>query len=376
MKRNWYWSFGCFVTFLCLTQSLAAQTLHVVMMAAVDDKNLGAACQSDVAVMTENFKQISKGIGYELNLKQLQNDRFTGKALRAALDSVKPAANDVLVFYYTGQGYNHMDHKSEFPYLKVNDYQASAIDLDEVHQRLKQKGARLSVTMSDCSNELLPSLTRSFTKPVRITAAKISDEDVSRLLQKLFITVKGDVKIAGAERSQYSYAFPGGRGSLYTTSFENAFETALNNNVDLTWASLLEDIQNRLEQIPVSVSAKDTIRQQSIFEVNVTAMRPSANAGIAFNQINKYLNTLADESRPNNQRRTELRTADQLFTPTAHARIYVGNTEVASQNVDQLTRRLYLNAKQIKQVNIIEKLSTFDPVQKRYKVIAVQELWE
>ncbi|GAB4027956.1 hypothetical protein GCM10028809_14470 [Spirosoma gilvum] len=350
-------------------------------MADTNDSLLANVCAYDLAVIHRQLVQISRAIDYKLVEQVIVDKEFGRKRLEATLQTLTPKPNDILVFYYTGHGYNLSKRTDRFPILMLEKAGAEARQnpaLLSIHTLLAQKKARLCITLGDCCNNLV-SLTRGMVnKRISPKALVLTNDSLNAAYRKLFLHTTGDVLIASSVPPQQACAHPDS-GSFYTRAFDEALDIASRYNRTITWGSLLRDTQTRL------VRHAATRTKQSMYAVNITPTDGSGSlaadqitptsATVSFDQINAYLNKLADEYLPDAQRYSLINNPTLYFSPDARIDIYVNTTRVDVQPVEQFVRRLYLNASLIHRINLIERLSEETPDRKRYKRAAVQEIW-
>lgn len=347
------------------------QTLHAILMADENDAKIGQSCRKDLKIMSENMQQISNGIGYQLNLVQLSGLNFTALSLREAIQKLQVSPQDLVFFYYSGHGYNIPDNASNYPYLNVINYTQAPISLDEIEQLIQAKKPRLCITLGDCCNKVMEDAksSRGIAKP-RTKEANSTDQ-VKVILQQLFLTPSGSIKISSSKKGQYSWTM-GANGSAYSFAFESAFEDCLLNTQQAQWETLLKDTQQRLSIFQLAPP------QISIFDIHLTdspAVVVIPQPSITYADLNAFLGMIADETKPVADRQKAKTRLNEFFVPNAHVKLYVNDTEVESQRIEQLFGRLYLNAANISEVNVIQKASVFDPTRQRYTVVAVQEVW-
>ena len=384
-------SFCWLILFGSLSNRAYSQTLRVIIVAEFDDVNLRSACLKDVEIMSHNFQQISEGINYKVQRIELNRETFTAAAVRTTLDTLTVQPSDVLFFYYTGHGFNTEANQSNYPFLRLKDWQSSPLSLDEVSAKLQGKRARLSISIGDCCNSILP-LARGLPLAMVHKGTGVDQDDINRVLQKLFIESCGAVKVSSAQKKQFSNADPV-NGSLYTQAFENAFENMLDKNSPelVSWETLLNDSQTRLNVLLKSAEQPglNPADQSSLSKITISSCSnpgpsptppspaPSTNC-ITFDVINNYINDLIDNSKTKEERQATMKKVTQFFTETAYVKIYVGDTPVPpNQSIKSWLSKLYLNSgKNILTVNFIEKNSTRTPDCQRFANIAVQEFWK
>lgn len=361
-----------------------AQVFRVIMVVDTLDPNIGESCKRDVAIMTDNCRQISHGIDYTLRITLLANRTFQASAVQAVLDTMQVQPSDILFFYYSGHGYNLDVNPTDYPFLRVTDYVRSPLSLDGIEKKLRIKGARLCITMADCCNNLIPFASlnsRSIGKSVIVKGGNNSEES-REIIRQLFLAPQGSIKISSSKRTQFSVALPD--GSAFTQAFERAFDEALLYERNIDWTQLLKNTQARLDLLmnkpqqaifsidPNENSTPGPAVKPEVVPTPPVVLQPDKPQS---DEIFTYLNRIADETLPETERRNARTQVANYFIPKAHVALYQNDTEVESQTIERLLGRLYLNAANIREVNIITKNMTYDPTLKRYTAIAVQEIW-
>lgn len=239
-----------------------AQTVHAVVVADTQDPLLRRACAQDAEVMHRQFVQIAAALGYRLAEQRLFGEAFSRKKLDEALRSLAPRPDDVVLFYYSGHGYNLRNRADRFPILLLEKKTSNAAKnpgLGTVHQLLKAKKARLCVTFGDCCNNLV-ALTRGMVR--KKPAPPGFTDSLNAAYRKLFLQTRGDVLIASSAPPQQACAHPDS-GSFYTRAFDEALSAAGRAGGDASWPNLLRDAQARLNRHAA------TRTKLSLYAVNV-----------------------------------------------------------------------------------------------------------
>lgn len=176
-----------------------------------------------------NLQLSIKKINTTLNPSTVRNDVFN------YITSISVGTDDVVWYYYTGHGSNC----DGFPKSAYGE-----ICLSEVHQRIKSKNPRLTISMFDGCN---------VGDPIVEPNTDFLKTDVSNL-RMLFLDARGDVKSCSSQSGKFSYGSQNA-GGLYTIGFlqaikekntwEEVFETCRTNTISLSQ-------QNRRNQEPVS----------------------------------------------------------------------------------------------------------------------------
>jgi hypothetical protein len=153
----------------------------------------------------------------------------------AALDELRPAANDTVFFYFTGHG--GLDDQGSYLSLEKGK-----LYRDTIQRRMSDKGARLTVMLTDCCN------TRGDGKG--IAAIKlVSDppKQVTPAFRALFFEPKGSVDVNACSPGESAQFFlqlekdgERYRGSLFTRSLVDYLDRRRTER--LTWDELLRDV--------------------------------------------------------------------------------------------------------------------------------------
>ncbi|RRB00097.1 caspase family protein [Larkinella rosea] len=394
----------CFFS-LAPVRAQSQPTFHVILVGATEDKVLARACQNDVVEVHEQFKRIAESIGYAYKPRLLAKDHFSNDYIGGVVNQLTCAPEDIIVFYYTGHGFNTTKYDGNFPIMMV-DTVGSNYPLMLIHQELMKKKPRFCLTIGDCCNkvvdEKLPK-DRSMVKGTQCDAA---------IYRQLFLEQQGGVIATSSKRGQVSGASVD--GSFYTKALLEAMDYACHYNNQVTWSQLLEDTQTRMW----GIKAARLAGQKSIFELGLinNAATPPAPAVVAqnnpansnagqpvaavtpvappampagsgqpapapaqgpnFSDVNSFLNTLTDESIAYKVRTVTQTQAGKYFVHNARVKVYVNATQVAQMPLDQLMSRYSSLAASIRQVNVVERLSKLDSSGQLYTEVAVQEIWE
>lgn len=353
------------ISLTCLTAR--AQTFHALIVADTQASDVGPGCRKDVAAMTTTFRTITKGIGYRLNLRVLSDSAFTQRNIMQRIDSLRVGAQDVVFLYYTGHGYNLAGRTDRFPLLNLGRDDSPA--LRTLHDSLRAKKGRLTITLADACNTVLPAGTRGLT-PSPVLKGVTVEDDINRALASLFLEQTGHVLIAACQPHQSACTLSD-HGSHYTRSWEQALTVLTNTRNRLTWPDLLADTQSRVDRL----ARPDSSQQTSMYELALKPTGRPVPADARFSAISQYLNTLADERLTYAERAVQRQKSGQFFGPGTRVTIYQNETSVGEYALGDMLKRLTLNAAKIGRVNFIEKQSALTPDGRLYRTLAIQEVW-
>ncbi|HEY4214102.1 MAG TPA: caspase family protein [Steroidobacteraceae bacterium] len=244
------------------TLPLRAATLHVILVADTSDAAIGeGAKQNDLAVK-EWFTRAATSLHLTPNITLLEDAKFSCEAISTAVKQLTPAADDVVVFYYSGHGFRTAAQSSSFPDFYCGGTQRFAKVTDDSHTKsmsgkragtailgfcgatpldpycslagvataLKAKGAHLTLAFADTCNVLIPALPP-------LGQPKFAPSGPNPALTRLLITSSGSVTMSGSIPKQYSWYLP--TGGLFTTQLIAALDTSTGSGHAGDWSEVV-----------------------------------------------------------------------------------------------------------------------------------------
>ncbi|GAA4419007.1 hypothetical protein GCM10023187_52990 [Nibrella viscosa] len=366
----------------------SGQTFHCIIVADTKISDIGPSCTRDLAAMAGRLDTIARTLGYRFNLVVRNDEQFGPQGLNDALDQINCQPSDVVFFYYSGHGFNKPEDTGEFPYLRLVHPAATVrgdslireivtlntIRIEDVHRRLIEKKPRLCVTLSDCCNQILNDARGVQT--LRPTFRGIYTEKDLDMLRRLFSNTEGDVLITTAKRGERALS-TSSFGGLYTFSWLDAVQQAEANNNDVTWETLLNDAEQRLQNM-LRQNFPGYKKHHSHWRINLKPREvpPPPCSRVTFDQINTFLNQLTDETKSFTERNTlRQQTAPRYFAADGDVKIYIRNPErpVDILPIESYLKNLQLHAASIVRVNVVERLSEL-ATDCRYRILTIEEI--
>jgi hypothetical protein len=242
------------------TRSLSNQEkqtrLHLLLIANTNDKKIGKTCEVDLKNTFDTYKEISEFLGIQMVSKVISGNEFSKVNVDNAINAMRPSANDIVVFYYTGHGFNELNQNYKYPYLDLRDksYQQYGgqytMNMEAIFQKIKIKGARFNLVMSDCCNND-PSQSQNITAEDPATKVSSIGWDKNKCIT-LFLNPKKQSILATAVQKGELSAGNVSEGGFYTSNFLQSLEKHI--SIVRTTKDPLETSWNSI----ISIATKET----------------------------------------------------------------------------------------------------------------------
>jgi len=226
------------------TASTANAKLHLVLVANTEDASIGTTCVVDKDATLKSFQQIAEYLNLPFTPQVIFGKYYSKVNVDNAINSLNPGSSDIVVFYYTGHGYSNSNDSYTFPYLdlRTKDYQPIGgeytLNMQDIYNRIKSKGARLNIVLSDCCNSD-PSLSnRSTTGTASLRTSSLGWS--LQNCQQLFLNEKRtSILMTAAAKGELS-AGNNSNGGFFTFNFRESLEKRMGLFSQLvSWEDLL-----------------------------------------------------------------------------------------------------------------------------------------
>lgn len=216
--------------------------LHLVLIANTLDPSIGMGCTTDETNLRNEFRQVADALNVSFQEYIVDGASFSKERVQATLNSVSPGSNDIVIFIYRGHGFRWKDQTSDWPRmdLRTSSYAAitenSSMNLADVYNILKSKGARLNIILGDCCNSEINA--SSVTANNFLTFQVDNNSDINKL-KKLFLGTNGIILSSAAQKGEVSWNTP--QGGLYSISFLQAVREQISylSNEVCSWDNIL-----------------------------------------------------------------------------------------------------------------------------------------
>ncbi len=225
--------FSLIILISILSTQIYGQTLHALLFVNKQERGRETDRYEDMKNMAAFYRDIARRIGYNFQLSENSGREFTAAEVKHEINNLRVASNDIIVFYYSGHGYNQ--GKDKWPTLNLLDENYWFSDILKVLNRHKSK-AKLLLCIADCCN-------KGF-RNANLPGASFNPIE-SANIRKLFTDFKGKktILMSASKQGQYSWSDTQ-RGSLFGISYRAAlYALTDNSNSNPTWDKVLKKAQ-------------------------------------------------------------------------------------------------------------------------------------
>ena len=231
-----------------LTGDQKATTLHVVIVANTNDPDIGTTCMLDKDRTLKLFSDVAEFLGIKLDAKTIFGNNYNKKNVEDAVAALKAAPQDIVIFYYSGHGFSKNDNYT-YPYLELRSksfqgLDENSINVEDIYNQVKQKGARVSLVISDCCNTL-PETNAAISGDITLTRSSSLGWSLNNCSQ-LFVPIKPvSILMTAAAKGELS-AGNNNYGGFFTYKFSSSlldFLSPLRSANTISWKTLIDEAQ-------------------------------------------------------------------------------------------------------------------------------------
>ncbi len=353
MKK--YLTFIIAVIFSLVTN---AKTIHWITFVDTTDKSfdefghpigVGEIDKTGQEVLYARFVNVVNAAlaekGYTTDIQKYWDTQTSPYNCKKAIENLSCGPDDIVVFYYIGHG-GRKDTNDEnyirqhpFPQMYLAQWDGSkCIPLEWVYDVLKQKGARLTLTIGMCCNSKDPDI-QARTAPQfnkNYGNASYAGNQIQSI-QKLFLEYKGNLIATSASPKETSVGWNFGslgEFDLYTGCFVYLFHK-LSSNGQIEWDSFFNTLGNFVpqhysKQHPIFMSTiksdsepaqqqREQPRDENIKKKSQTRQNERTDEGN--NVLDECFDYIIDKSVPLDKRVEMSNRLQALFTSDATIKI-------------------------------------------------------
>ncbi len=239
--------------------------LHLLIVADINNSSIGPSCRLDMKMALETFDSVSKYMGIPIIPKMISGKTFSKKNVETAIANLKPSPDDIVVFYYSGHGFRIPENPRRFPNLKLKNFPTErknfkdsiawlnksrqdnitySLNLEDIYDSLKAKGARFTLVLSDCCNDDIFGTNATGSRPGKSRGSNVdwSENNIRNLfLNKTPMSILATAAQSG-QRATSKNSFGGFFSFYFKTAMEN-YSSKLKNNV--SWDQIFQDAKKQ-----------------------------------------------------------------------------------------------------------------------------------
>ena len=253
-------------------EKIGGTKMILVIVANVLDPHIGKGCAKDIESIRHMFSSLAEHMKFWFLELLIKGEDYSKENVVKSIDAIKAGSDDILVFYYTGHGfrfekqddveYPHVYLKSTLPKATDGIINENSLNLNEIFESVKARGARLNIVIGDCCNNLIH-FERKFSdrdkKPRTDDASDLVVYDESKC-RALFCDLTGSIIVASADKGQFSITVDD-IGSIFTYNFTKNLKILLStppgSSAGFPWQKFLEE------------STEETFSQSKTFDIGV-----------------------------------------------------------------------------------------------------------
>lgn len=235
---------------ICIFAATAnAQTIHWLTFIDTEDPNVGQLDINGRNVLYNHFVNVVNAAltekGYNSDIHDIYGIDLSPERCKMEVQNLKCSSEDILIFYYIGHGTHAIGEDNPYPQMLLGSSdEQKFIPLKWVHDQLKSKGARLTLTIGMCCNVLQTATPKKGPNfGVNYGNVKLTDTEI-KAIQKMFLGHKGDFILSSASVGQASLGgdTPLGAMDLFTAAMISIFEDMAYDG-SLAWNELFTKVR-------------------------------------------------------------------------------------------------------------------------------------
>ncbi|MEY2918414.1 MAG: hypothetical protein RIS73_2128 [Bacteroidota bacterium] len=233
--------------------------LILIIVANVLDPHIGKGCSQDIHSVRNMFDKLSEHMEFNLLEMIIKGEAYSKENVDDIIESIDPGDDDIVVFYYSGHGFRfEMEGSLKFPQVFLlprlpsetsGVINKNSLNLTEIFEKIKAKGARLNLVIGDCCNTLIHFQRKFSGGDNKIRTDKRPDMHINKETCKgLFCDPRASILVASADENQFSIT-DDELGSIFTFNFTDNLKILMAAAPDsakgLPWTKLLEQTKEK-----------------------------------------------------------------------------------------------------------------------------------
>ena len=137
--------------------------------------DIGPSGTKNLDRIVNTFGKLAGDLGLHMDTIIIAGKVYNRKNVLKAIDQLRPAPNDIVVFYYSGHGFRKSeDSTRKFPYMdlrsdSMQNHLLHALNIEDVFETIRKKrsGSGFNLVLSDCCNSDVLDVNPIGSKPLK-----------------------------------------------------------------------------------------------------------------------------------------------------------------------------------------------------------------
>jgi hypothetical protein len=228
--------------------------IYLLVVANTNDTVIGVSCYKDMKRVVSTFQDIAEFLQYNIypNINiyptTIYGRLYNKKYIDSTIKALKPSEDDIVIFYYTGHGFRKANDNRTYPYLDFrakpgDNYNVQSMNLEDIYQAIRKKGAKFNLVLSDCCNNF-PGSTNSKGTPIPESRGNGIEWNVDNCVALFQNTKRMSVIATAADVSQLATS-NNNFGGFFSYFFKTSMEDHLALNKPVTWSDILKEAKTQ-----------------------------------------------------------------------------------------------------------------------------------
>lgn len=230
-----------------------AQQIHAILAGSTNVSDIGKGCAVSIEKMESALEYIEGQTGINVEITKITGSQFTKDNIVRVVNNLNPKEDDVVFFFSTSHGFNYNDVPSQYAFISAHptkkdmsrrEFEEFGLSLEqEVYMPLRDKGARLTITLAEACNTIVDIPAPS--------SYQVMNMNISKRLKELFLEQEGGVIASSSKINQRSWTDEED-GGIYTNMFIKAMNTVITDSKKATWNKVMSKTNEYTKNYAIS----------------------------------------------------------------------------------------------------------------------------
>jgi len=275
-------------------RTMPKPVLHVVIVADLFDKIIGKGCNEDLKNLVQAYSLVAKKLNIPLDTLIIRGDAYSRKGVELTLSALEnnTNSNDIIMFHFTGHGFNKNDDNDPDPYpnyflipnkdkkqWESSKYKSwiagirnETMSSGDIYTAVVEMGARLNGVFSDCCNTDSFTLSNTVLEDTTETKKRGFLNMYQSNCKMLFLEQKASFIAIAAQKGELA-ASMNDIGSVFTLNYLETLSSFLApgnfmNDDEISWAKLLQST-NKKSTIPKYAKFKGKVIPNAMTPISI-----------------------------------------------------------------------------------------------------------